>query len=259
MRQRIQLALLLAVALVLLAAPGCKAPQNGISVELAKTVNGHKMAEALKGDALVVTVRNDNQLFLGTDRIASDMLIARAKDWSYDHIDRRVFIKADADARYGTLLEMFDSLRDAGVTEFGLLTKQRDAKKSSEEVPTGLDVNDELPIFLPPLPVNAYRPLSVVVLPTTSGVRLRMNQEHVPCADLHAESGPCLDHLREKLRAIFESQAEKLLFVKADPFLPFNDVAQVIDAAYGAGLDKIGMVTPKLELESPFAVPKVLH
>src|SRR6185295_6607609 len=132
-RQRIQLALLLAVALVLLAAPGCKAPQNGISVELAKTVNGHKMAEALKGDALVVTVRNDNQLFLGTDRIASDMLIARAKDWSYDHIDRRVFIKADADARYGTLLEMFDSLRDAGVTEFGLLTKQRDAKKSSEE------------------------------------------------------------------------------------------------------------------------------
>jgi biopolymer transport protein ExbD len=36
-------------------------------------------------------------------------------------------------------------------------------------------------------------------------------------------------------------------FVKGDPTLPFSDVAEVIDIARGAGIDKIGLVTKALE------------
>jgi len=37
------------------------------------------------------------------------------------------------------------------------------------------------------------------------------------------------------------------MFVKGDPTLPFSDVAEVIDVAHGAGLDKIGLITKALE------------
>ena len=37
------------------------------------------------------------------------------------------------------------------------------------------------------------------------------------------------------------------MFVKADPDLDFEVVAQAIDIAKGAGIDKIGLMTPKIE------------
>jgi biopolymer transport protein ExbD len=37
------------------------------------------------------------------------------------------------------------------------------------------------------------------------------------------------------------------MFVKGDATLPFADVAQIIDVAKGAGLDKIGLITKELE------------
>jgi len=38
-----------------------------------------------------------------------------------------------------------------------------------------------------------------------------------------------------------------VMFVKGDPTLPFAEVAEIIDIAKGAGLDKIGLVTKALE------------
>ncbi len=53
--------------------------------------------------------------------------------------------------------------------------------------------------------------------------------------------------LEGRLSEIFKMRAEKVMFVKADPDLPFNDVAQVIDIAHSAGVDKVGLITAKIE------------
>jgi len=53
--------------------------------------------------------------------------------------------------------------------------------------------------------------------------------------------------LGKRLEDIFKTRAEKVMFVKADPDLPFNDVAQVIDIAHAAGVDKVGLITAKIE------------
>ena len=50
-----------------------------------------------------------------------------------------------------------------------------------------------------------------------------------------------------RLNDIFKTRAEKVMFVKADPDLTFNDVAQVIDIAHAAGVDKVGLITAKIE------------
>jgi biopolymer transport protein TolR len=55
------------------------------------------------------------------------------------------------------------------------------------------------------------------------------------------------ENLEGRLNDIFKTRAEKVMFVKADPDLTFNYVAQVIDIAHAAGVDKVGLITAKIE------------
>ena len=49
--------------------------------------------------------------------------------------------------------------------------------------------------------------------------------------------------LPERLRTIFEERKEKTMFIVADGGLRYGDIVFVIDAAKGAGVEKVGIVT----------------
>ena len=53
--------------------------------------------------------------------------------------------------------------------------------------------------------------------------------------------------LSDRLIDIFKTRAEKVVFVKGDKDLEFQVVARAIDIAHGAGIDKVGLMTPKVE------------
>jgi biopolymer transport protein ExbD len=53
--------------------------------------------------------------------------------------------------------------------------------------------------------------------------------------------------LQGRLEDIFKTRAEKVMFVKGDDNVPFADVASVIDIAHSAGVDKVGLITAKIE------------
>ena len=55
------------------------------------------------------------------------------------------------------------------------------------------------------------------------------------------------DNLGPRLTDIFKTRAEKVAFVKGDDKLNFGDVAQVIDIVKGAQVDKVGLITAKIE------------
>jgi biopolymer transport protein ExbD len=55
------------------------------------------------------------------------------------------------------------------------------------------------------------------------------------------------DKLGDQLVDIFKTRAEKVVFVKGDKDLEFQKVADAIDIAHGAGIDKVGLMTPKVE------------
>ena len=55
------------------------------------------------------------------------------------------------------------------------------------------------------------------------------------------------DTLQNRLTDIFKTRAEKVMFVKGDNNIPFADVANVIDIAHSAGVDKVGLITAKIE------------
>jgi biopolymer transport protein ExbD len=50
-----------------------------------------------------------------------------------------------------------------------------------------------------------------------------------------------------RLQTIFSSRATKVMFIKADKDLDFGPVANGIDIAKGAGVDHVGLITPKIE------------
>jgi biopolymer transport protein ExbD len=58
------------------------------------------------------------------------------------------------------------------------------------------------------------------------------------------------DNLQQRLTDIYKTRAEKVMFVKGDNGIPFADVANVIDIAHAAGVDKVGLITAKIEAGS---------
>jgi biopolymer transport protein TolR len=55
------------------------------------------------------------------------------------------------------------------------------------------------------------------------------------------------ENLGGRLTDIFKTRAEKVMFVKGDDNVPFADVANVIDIAHSSGVDKVGLITAKIE------------
>ena len=53
--------------------------------------------------------------------------------------------------------------------------------------------------------------------------------------------------LGPRLEEIFKTRAERVIFVKGDPELEYQYVAKAIDIAHGAGIDKVGLMTPQME------------
>jgi len=52
--------------------------------------------------------------------------------------------------------------------------------------------------------------------------------------------------LDNELVKIYETRAQKVLFVKADNNVPWEDVVTVIDDAHGVGVDHVGLMTDKM-------------
>jgi biopolymer transport protein TolR len=90
-----------------------------------------------------------------------------------------------------------------------------------------------------PPPPNQKQNLSdlrTVVIVIEKDGSMKINQD--PVAE---------DKLGDRLTEIFKTRAERVVFVKGDPDLEFAPVARAIDIAHGAGIDKVGLMTPKSE------------
>jgi len=81
------------------------------------------------------------------------------------------------------------------------------------------------------------RTVVVQVLLDNVKVKLKINQEDVT-----------QENLQTRLTDIFKTRAERVMFVKGDPDVEFQNVAQVIDTARGTNvIDRIGLITAKIE------------
>jgi biopolymer transport protein ExbD len=75
-----------------------------------------------------------------------------------------------------------------------------------------------------------------VVVSMDAQHNVKINQDPVDIRELGA-----------RLEEIFKTRNERVMFVRGDAKLPFLEIANIIDIAKGAGIDKIGLITQKLE------------
>jgi biopolymer transport protein TolR len=74
--------------------------------------------------------------------------------------------------------------------------------------------------------------LSQIVLDYTADRQILINNQVVTLLDLEG-----------RLRDIFEARRDKTMFIAAAGNLTYGEIVDVIDAAKGAGVDKVGIVT----------------
>jgi len=73
---------------------------------------------------------------------------------------------------------------------------------------------------------------SQIVLEYTADRRISINKQDIG-----------LSLLESRLREIFEQRREKTMFIAGAGSLTYGDIVEIIDAAKGAGVDKVGIVT----------------
>ncbi len=100
------------------------------------------------------------------------------------------------------------------------------------KVPTGLPTL--VPQPLPPISrAHAPDPRTIIVQVMPAG-KLMINREPTNW-----------DALGARLSDIFKERADKVAFVKGTEDVPFAQVARAIDIMRGAGIEHVGLITPK--------------
>jgi biopolymer transport protein ExbD len=100
---------------------------HGVSVDLVKTKNPITMQAADKEDAILISITRNGSVFLSPGNIklsAPADLPEKIRDLLTNRVDKTVYIKADARARYETVEDVVDNLRAGGASELGLITEE---------------------------------------------------------------------------------------------------------------------------------------
>ena len=74
--------------------------------------------------------------------------------------------------------------------------------------------------------------VSQIVLDYTADKRISVNKQDVTIGELEG-----------RLRAIYDERKDKTMFIIGAGTLRYRDIVEVIDAAKGAGVEKVGIVT----------------
>jgi biopolymer transport protein ExbD len=98
--------------------------QKGVSVDMVAVNEPRDMQDADKDDAIIVAVTRDGTLYLGNTKISKEDITGQIKDRIANKLDKTVYVKSDARAKYGDVVAVVDEIRSAGVDSLGLLTEK---------------------------------------------------------------------------------------------------------------------------------------
>src|SRR5205807_828415 len=94
-----------------------------------------EMEDADKDDAIVVAVTRDGSIFLGNTKVSKEDITGQIKDRISTRLDKTVYVKSDARAKYGDVVAVVDEIRSPGVDQLGLLTEKNQKGKSAASPP----------------------------------------------------------------------------------------------------------------------------
>ena len=109
--------------------------QKSLPVDMARVNNAKEMQDADKDDAIIVAVTRDGTIYLKNTTITKEDITGQIKDMLSARLDKTVYVKSDARAKYGDVVAVVDEIRSAGVDQLGLLTEQNQQERRTPPPP----------------------------------------------------------------------------------------------------------------------------
>ena len=101
-------------------------PHHGVSIDLPRILRPVSMPGALRDDVMQISITRDGKVFFGSDQIVPDYMTGKIQARLADlDVERKVYIRADARVRYGTVKTVLDGVRSAGILRVAFLVDQR--------------------------------------------------------------------------------------------------------------------------------------
>jgi biopolymer transport protein TolR len=104
---------------------------QGVDVSLPEAT-----AEPLESEKehLIITIDTKNQVFINDFQVTVDGLGEKLEKILEGRSDREVFLKADKDISYGTVVQVMAEVKGAGVEKLGMVTEPAIFDKESQKV-----------------------------------------------------------------------------------------------------------------------------
>lgn len=94
-----------------------------VPADLLRTHNAPFKTDALRDDAVILTITRDGSLYFRNTRMSADDLPDSLRETLRDGSEQTVYINADSRARYADVKPIVDRIRQAGVTNITFLTE----------------------------------------------------------------------------------------------------------------------------------------
>ena len=97
--------------------------QRGVDVKLPVATRTNQISGERAFITVPINYRQDRLVFLGDEAIRVDALQERVRQKIEHATDKKVYLRGDGGVQYQDLMEVFDRLKAAGVSDVGLVAK----------------------------------------------------------------------------------------------------------------------------------------
>ena len=103
---------------------------QGVNVSLPETKNTDSIATD-EEDQLIITIDKNNKIMVNDFEVGIDFLQEKLIKIFENRSNKNVFLKADKDMPYGTVVRVMSEIKGAGVEKLGMVTLPLEEKKAT--------------------------------------------------------------------------------------------------------------------------------
>lgn len=96
--------------------------QKGVDVKLPTAMNTLNMPE---NPDIVLYIKKDGTMYVNSDKATLDSLQQLMEDALMTATDKKLYLKADRELDYGSLIDIIDIIKAAGVEDFGIIADKK--------------------------------------------------------------------------------------------------------------------------------------
>jgi len=99
--------------------------QKGVDVRLPTALNTIDMPE---NPEVVLYIKKDGTMYVNEDQVQMENLAVILEESFLSASDKRLYLRADQDLEYGSVVDIIDIMKDAGVEIVGIITEKKKGK-----------------------------------------------------------------------------------------------------------------------------------